>query len=216
MSNCTEVLPDSESLYEKGKVQIEFWKDKFLQFNNSACTIPGDKPYLVSNVRCLLRYGVENSSNQSFLSCIADVFNKEILKKQNLSINEFKTILLTIINIDNYITFNNGNLVEIFMSKNIDNEFLNNITINEIYKKTNLYQQIDSGNFNQINTFKKIINSYENFYKYIKDTKYTIDHTYLWDIICKPHPKLFPKGINLIILDITTNTSPHSLDCNNS
>jgi hypothetical protein len=42
-----------------------------------------------------------------------------------------------------------------------------------------------------------------------------IDYTYLWDIICTPNPKLFPNGINLIILNIENNdiTDNVSLIC---
>ena len=35
------------------------------------------------------------------------------------------------------------------------------------------------------------------------ESNLTIDYTYLWDIICKKNPLLFPEGLNLIIIDIT-------------
>ena len=39
-----------------------------------------------------------------------------------------------------------------------------------------------------------------------------IDHTYLWDIICKPNPKLFTKGMNLVILNLTNMDITDNID----
>ena len=47
--------------------------------------------------------------------------------------------------------------------------------------------------------FKKIVNSYENFKKYL-ESDMIINYTYLWDIICKSNNLLFPNGLNLVIL----------------
>ena len=40
------------------------------------------------------------------------------------------------------------------------------------------------------------------FIQYLRDDSIMIDHTYLWDMICNPHPFLFKNGLNLIIMDI--------------
>ena len=85
------------------------------------------------------------------------------------------------------------------------------------YKNTILYKQLienvkDKNDAeSKIIMFKKIVNSYENFKKYL-ESDMIINYTYLWDIICKPNSMLFPNGINLIILeikkdDITSNVS---------
>ena len=100
------------------------------------------------------------------------------------------------------------------ISKNF-NEVSDSIII-EKYESSKLYQEIikssdetevtptsSQNNGNSKKTlFKKIINSFENFLRYL-ESNLTIDYTYLWDIICKRNPLLFPEGLNLIILDIT-------------
>ena len=50
--------------------------------------------------------------------------------------------------------------------------------------------------------YHRVESAYTNFIAYIHDDIILIDHTYLWDLICKPNPKLFPGGSNLIILEI--------------
>ena len=49
---------------------------------------------------------------------------------------------------------------------------------------------------------KKLCVAYENFKLYLKDDKVEINYTYLWDLICRPNSELFPKGINMAILEI--------------
>ena len=41
------------------------------------------------------------------------------------------------------------------------------------------------------------------FKDFLKDPNNIVDHTYLWDIICTPNPKLFKEGLNIIILEIS-------------
>ena len=57
----------------------------------------------------------------------------------------------------------------------------------------------------QYKLFNKIVNSYKNFKLFLNpnNTEQDIDYTYLWDLVCIPNPKLFPNGINMVILDIT-------------
>ena len=198
------ILDNKKTLTQDKIGSLPLILSKFLQFNNSACTIPGDKPYLVSNIRCLLRYGVEYSEKQSFIASIADVYCKYNKISNTYSIDKFKQMILRAINIDKFVTYCNGNLTHIFLSKNITEEYLNNMQIDMKYNETDFYRKLDKENINHINLYKKIINSYENFRKYIKSPNHIIDYTYLWDIICKPNEQLFPNGMNLIILDITT------------
>ena len=181
---------------------------RFLQFDSDACKISSNNNYLAPGKRCLLRYGVRNNENQSFLECILDVYCKNILKiKKNITLIDFKQRVIKAVSLDKYIAYNNGNLVTIFLSKDIDQEFLDLIKMDKLsdeYKKSNLYKNIAPDNINQVNMFKKTLNSYENFKKYLQSEKYVIDHIYMWDIICKPNKDIFPEGLNLILLDITS------------
>ena len=117
---------------------------------------------------------------------------------------KFKNHIIDCLTIDNFIKYNNGNLTHIFLSKNITDELLNKFLISEDYKNSDFYNHIDSENNNQINLYKKILISYNNFKNYLRSSNHIIDYTYLWDIICKPNTKLFENGINLLILDITS------------
>ena len=75
---------------------------------------------LIYKYTCLLRYGVQNDKNNSFLACIADVFSKEILKTNStISIDENENIIIKSLTVDNFITYNNANLVQIFLNKNM-------------------------------------------------------------------------------------------------
>lgn len=176
----------------------------FLQFDTKLCRNKDTPNTLKFKYRCLLRHGVEKNKKQSFLACIANVYSKQNLNGISLTIQEFKKILIEAIDIDNFISYNNGNLTSIFLSKNLGQDYFDNFIIEDKYKTANFYKIIDNNIDNQINLFKKIINSYENFINYINNESIYIDYTYLWDIICKPNPKLFIDGINLIILDTTS------------
>jgi len=175
----------------------------FLQFDNYKC-INKKNNILNQNYECLLRYGVEKNEKQSFISCIADVYGNTILNK-NITSKEMKEYIISSLNIDNYIKYNNGNLVQIFKSKkeNIDN-LLESIDINK-YNDQKYYKNIDIKNENQVRLYKTIINSLNNFINYLKNDDIVIDYTYLWDIICTPNPLLFPYGLNLIVLETCNN-----------
>jgi hypothetical protein len=173
---------------------------KFLQVDNEKCVTKKTPNTLKKNYQCFLRYGVETSKNQSFIACIADLYGTLVHNNtKTISINEMKTIITNAFTIDDFIKYNNGNLPHIFSSKNF-NELVDNIDI-ESYKSSKLYSKFSSSP-SSIILLKKIINSFTNFKDYLNSSN-LINYTYLWDIICKSNPLLFPNGINLIILDIT-------------
>jgi hypothetical protein len=173
---------------------------KFLQVDNEKCVTKKTPNTLKKNYQCFLRYGVETSKNQSFIACVADLYGTLVHNNtKTISINEMKTIIINAVSIDDFIKYNNGNLPHIFSSKNF-NELVDTIDI-ESYKSSNLYSKFSSSS-SSIILFKKIINSFANFKDYLNSSN-LINYTYLWDIICKSNPLLFPNGINLIILDIT-------------
>ena len=67
---------------------------KFLQFDNNNCITKQAPNLLKTNNPCLLRYGVENSENQSFIACIADLYGTLILNNsKSISISEMKNII---------------------------------------------------------------------------------------------------------------------------
>ena len=172
---------------------------------NADCQISKTNTNLKPDHPCLLRHGIEINDKQSFVSCIADVlFYGNSSETYNQPIKKMKETITNSLTIDNFITFQNGNLVNEFKNTTLDN-----IDIDS-YSSTKLYSKINQSNADEVIYFKKVVSAFENFINYLNDDDTIIDHRYLWDIISKPNPKLFTKGLNLIIFkipndDITNN-----------
>ena len=205
---------------------------KFLHEVNEDCQISKTNTNLKSNHMCLLRHGVETNSQQSFIACIASamfygqfqkskkpLIQKYIPNAKNdvPSIKEMKEIIINALNIDNFIKYQNGNLVTSFANPELK------VDIDKPeYRKSQLYKKIHKDKHSdkrsiededededtrneyeiQMDFFTKVVTSYENFLLFLRDKTIQIDYTYLWDIICMPNPNLFETGLNLIILEI--------------
>ena len=59
--------------------------------------------------------------------------------------------------------------------------------------------------FINVEFYRRVVSAFENFIDFLNEDNSKINHIYLWDIISKPNPNLFPSGINLIILEIPNN-----------
>jgi len=176
---------------------------------NADCQISKTNTNLKPNHPCLLRHGIETNEKQSFIAAISDVlFFRKVNKV--LSIKEMKEIIIQSLQIDKFITYQNGNLVNDFK---LSNENLNNSIIDiEKYNTSKLYSKINKSNEEEVEYFKKVVSSLENFINYLKDEDTIIDHTYLWDIISKPNKLLFSKGVNLIIFKIPNDDITNNVD----
>ena len=190
---------------------LQFGIQNFFQEASSTCQISKTNTNVKPNHTCLLRHGVEFSEKQSFLACIADA--KYYGDTQKIpSIKEMKQIIINSLNIDDYITYQNGNNVTSFMVQDFSH-------IKDVskYKGYALYKKIYNKSNNKTEPyeedyFKGVVASYENFLAYLNDDTQVIDYTYLWDIICRPNPALFPQGINLIIMDIVNNDATNNIE----
>jgi hypothetical protein len=172
---------------------------RFLNTDNTKCYVSKINKNLKSNHICLLRHGVEYNKNQSFVSCIADAYSDILNSSKPLSIIDFKKVLINSFSLDLFISLQNGNLIKVFENNEKD------VIINDVYKSSKLYKTINKSNEDDIKFFKSVVNSYELFIEYLNDDNILIDHKYLWDLICKPNIKLFPRGINIVILEILNN-----------
>lgn len=163
--------------------------------NNSNLMIKKDKPVF-------LRKGMERNKNQSFLSCIADMYNfkiaeksaKKLEKKTEKSIKWIKNIIVNHLTLDNFITFQNGTLIDVFYKET-------DITMDE-HKDTKIFKMLKRKKEDKY--LRKIIISMNNFKTFIMSDA-EIDYKYLWDIICSPKNNggLFENGLNLLILKST-------------
>ena len=169
---------------------------------NADCYISKTNTNIKEKHPCLLRHGVEVKKNQSFVACMSDVLffgeknvDDKTKKTKILNVNEMRERIIKAISVDLFIKYQNGNLVLKFDDPErkvvIDN-----------YQNSELYKKIDKTNADQMIYLNKVVSSFENFTSFLKDDDVIIDHTYLWDIVCIPNKYLFPKGVNLVILQI--------------
>ena len=184
----------------------------FFQEASSTCQVSKTNTNIKLNHTCLLRHGVEFSDKQSFIACIADA--KYYAETMNIpSIVDMKKMIIDSLNIDDYVTYQNGNNVSGFSVNNV--EILDKIDVKK-YSSSKLYNKIyNSGKQvvqSEDNYFIKLVASFENFIAYLSDETEEIDYTYLWDIICRPNPGIFSKGCNLIIMEILNNDITNNVE----
>jgi hypothetical protein len=103
--------------------------------------------------------------------------------------------------IDNFIRYQNGNLVTDFYdpNKQID---VNNL--NEKYtKNVKIYSKLNMSVETDKLFYTKVVSAFENFIDFLNDDDAVIDHTYLWDLVCTSNKYIFGQdGINLVIFEI--------------
>ena len=195
--------PDKFPLQEGRFGYLPIQIQRFLMIDNKACQISSTNTNLIKDKPCYLRKGVNSSKTISFLGCIADVYS-EINNDKIISIDSLiQDKLLDILTIDNFIKYQNGNLIAEFQSKNVDD-----IDI-ELVKDSKIYEVLHKSNIIQL---KKIISAHNNFKLFLQQDSSVIDYKYLWDLICDKNKSLFPEGVNLVILelpqdDITSNVN---------
>lgn len=182
---------------------------KYLQTDNKKCQISITNTNLKPNHLCLLRRGVEFNKNQSFISCLSDLYIDYIVPKVKiLTTKDMKNILITSLNLDLFISLQNGSLITNFKDKKINY----NMKIDDTYKNTNIYKSINFDDKNQENYLIQVISAYQNFIDYLNNDNIIIDYTYLWDLICLPNKNLFKDGLNLIILEMNENDITNNIN----
>ena len=142
------------------------------------------------NQTCLVRFGVERSTTQSFIACIADIYayihTSGVETKKVPTIIQFKKLISNAVSKERFKTLQNGNLINIFAPKE------------DVGRKP-------------LNFEEKVTLSFKNFLDFLKDDDIVIDYTYLWEAICNPNPALFKEGLNMIILE--SNNNKVSVQC---
>ena len=175
----------------------------FLQTKNNKYITKND-PYLIKkNEQPLLRHGIQHDiSKQSFIGCIADLYEKD----KNIDINEMRNIISQKLSIDQFAIAQNGSLITIFKKSSS----INKKDVDK-HKNSALFNQLDLSNNDNLQYLYNVISSYNNFKEYLNDDDAFIDHTYLWDIVTSDEIGIFPSGINLVILEIVDNDSTNNV-----
>ena len=185
--------------------------EKFLNTSNKQCYISDTNTNLKPNHPCIMRLGVESNKSQSFISCIAKIWSNREGGKGVISsptISEMKQLMIDSIDYDTFVTLQNANLINIFGLDNDENDEIEY----EKLQQSQIYKKLQSDDPTKIKVFKKIVSAYGNFIKFLNNPSVIIDHTYLWDLICKPNDKLFKDGLNMIILDIPNDDMTDKVD----
>lgn len=173
----------------------------FLQIDSNSYVTKENPALIKEDVESMLRYGIEQYKNQSILGVVADLYayfqNMDVVPSVETLKNE---ILPKAITLDRFISYHNSYLVSIFKNNNTMSSS-DNIDFSA-YENTEFFKKVDINNDYQYSFFKETVESYQNFIKYLKDPKSTIDHTYLWDMIIDDNPLLIKGGVNLSILEL--------------
>jgi len=172
--------------------------ESFLQTDNSKSIDPNNTKFIKQGSKTLLRFGVENSQKRSFVACLAELYTRTQRLQIIPSIDEMCAIISKAVTIDYFLMYHNGSLPAIFKPKEYD---LDTIDYRK-YEGSTFMKTIDLSIQAQEDFFYDTIAAYENFIRYMLDPESTIDHTYLWDMVCIPNPLLFINGYNLAILKI--------------
>jgi hypothetical protein len=177
----------------------------FLQVDYSNAITKKNAALIKPNTEVFLRYGVEQSIHQSFIGSIADIFASlnryREQQRPTPTIQEMRAIISDALTLDTYLKVHNGSLVSVFQPKRTPIE---PAVINK-HMQSIFYQTLDKSAESQMDFFEDTVASFENFLAFLRDDDAWIDHTYLWDIISMPNPKLFTGGLNLVIMEVTEN-----------
>ena len=156
----------------------------------------GKKQGIIKDTKPLLRYGVERQGRQSFLACLADLFN--------ISVKEIKKQLTTkVITLDRFVQYQTGVIASRFSSNRETSDLTNSDT--EKYQETAFYKSLDLENPDEMGFLMDTLRTYEQFIYFLNSDNSDIDHTYLWDVIATPDENLFSTGLNIIIMEIVSN-----------
>ena len=169
----------------------------------------------------MLRYGIRQDSyinekgnhielrNRSIVACFADIYAR-IQKIKTPSISEFIQIIIEAITIDEFVQFGNGTYMTIFSGTGDDDDEV--LSVDDYFTESRVYQFLNMKDPSHFKFFKTLKRAYERFRAFLADPESVIDHTYFWDIVAIPNPRLFPNGLNLVLMEITNNDVTENID----
>lgn len=180
----------------------------FLNIDYRPAMDPGNPALLQPNKPVLLRYGVEQPDQQSFLGCFAHIYAHRQGLDKVPTVAEFRKTLTEIVTIDVFVRLHNGSLLSTFYPKKAKETAKVKLgkEIRAKYENTEFAAGLNvSTDKSHARYFDDAILSYENFIAYLNSPETTIDHRYLWDLVCEKNSRISPNGLNLVIMEIKAN-----------
>lgn len=221
--------PEKHPIDPNGWAQAQTAVQHFMQIDYTSIFKSGNNGiptgYVKENTQTFLRHGMKpyeykqiGEGKQSLiykntiLGCLADVY-AHVKNLETVSITEFIQILTTgAITIDDFVKYGNGTFQSIFLPRTPvgdGQKLINKYADTELYR---LYGKETPSKKIHLEVFVKIIAAYENFIEFLKNPASEIDHTYIWDVVSTPNPRIFPDGLNLVIMEITNNDATDNID----
>ena len=202
------------------------------------CQVSASDASMKKFTKCLLRRGVEQSANQSFIACLASASQQFYEKNDSremkpvLSIREFKNNMIAAITLDGFARYQNGGLINKFAKNDpsfkLDDPKYDDVNDPLLYighKKSRLYKKIESAGVGagigigaigpRGKMLNKVAQSFLQFKAFLNNDDVIIDYTYLWDFVCEKNIALFPQflhGMNLVILNVVENDITNNIE----
>ena len=181
----------------------------FLKINYQEAVLKTDTSVIKPDIPCLLRYGVEQVSKQSFLGSVAEIYGYKHSTKAP-TVKQLRKIMADSITLDLFIKYHNGSLISMFKPKLIE---LAEIQVDsEEYSQSEFWKSIDLNDETQYDFLVDTIASYKQYKTFLSDETVEIDHTYLWDMMTTPNPMFMKDGVNLVILEIPNNDITENIE----
>ena len=87
---------------------------KLFQMDMTKMVLRSNSANIKPDTPCLLRYGVEYSSKQSFISCFAEIYAYKQELEVCPTVQKMKQIMVDTITIDDFVNYHNGSLISVF------------------------------------------------------------------------------------------------------
>lgn len=162
-----------------------------------------NNPALISpNKSTLLRHGVEQVIGQSFLGVFAKLYSLLNQKTPTISVAQFRELLATEIGLDLFAKAQNASLLSFFSQSKA--EAVDQPTLDKYAASTRFAKGLDLGNAAQKSYLEAGIRAHKSFTEYLRNPKSKIDHSHLWDFMSMPNSRIIPKGLNIVMMEIST------------
>jgi hypothetical protein len=148
---------------------------------------------------CFLRRGVQAHKSQTFIASIAKL-RKET---ESFTIEKMKEHMMKNMTITQFVTIQNGNLVDIFYDADIEveNDVVTKFKTEILWEIVQKWSDMESNAY-----YERVLRAFQNFKTFLSDNSVVIDHTFLWDYVCMPRV-VDDSGINLVILELDSDTA---------